>query len=180
MSRIGKIPIKLPKNIKIKHDGIILDIEGKFGRLTREIPNIFNIKIKDNILCLELKDYKFRKYRSLYGLYRTLISNMIIGVSKQFKLILKLDGIGYKAAIEENLIILNLGYSHTIKEVIPTNIQVNILQNTNIILKSCDKEKLGLFASKIRSYRKPEPYKGKGILFENELIICKKGKINKK
>lgn len=180
MSRIGKIPIKLPKNVKIKYDGTILNIEGQFGILTREIPNIFNIKIKNDILYLELKDHKFRKYRALHGLYRTLISNMVTGVYEQFKLTLKLNGIGYKAVIEKNTITLNLGYSHTIKKVIPSEIQVNILQNTNIVLKSCDKEKLGLFASKIRSYRKPEPYKGKGILFDNELIIFKKGKINKK
>lgn len=180
MSRVGRIPIKLPRNININYDGIVFSVKGDFGMLTIKIPNIFNLRLKDNILYLDLKKHKLSKSCALHGLYRTLISNMIIGVSNQFKLILKLKGVGYKAFIEENTIILNVGYSHTIKKLIPNEIFVEVLQNTNIIMKSCNKEKLGIFASQIRSCRKPEPYKGKGILYENEIIKYKKGKISKK
>jgi len=180
MSRIGKIPIKIPQNVNIGYDGRILLIKGEFGILTKKIPNIFNLRYENNILYLDLKNYKIRKIHALYGLYRTLIFNMVIGVSEQFKLILKLNGIGYKAHIEKNILILSLGYSHLIKKIIPNNIFVKLLQNTNIILKSCEKEKLGLFVSQLRSCRPPEPYKGKGILFENEIIKYKKGKLNKK
>ena len=104
---------------------------------------------------------------------------MIIGVSEQFKITLNLKGIGYRASVQGQDLILNLGYSHPVKISIPLNISVDILQNTIINLKSCDKEKLGLFASQIRSWRLPEPYKGKGILYKNEQIIRKAGKSGK-
>lgn len=180
MSRIGKLPIKLPTNVVINYKETIFSVKGDFGTLTRKIPTIFNIKCENNILYLNLKNSKISKYHSLYGLYRTLISNMIKGVSEQFKLTLKLNGVGYKVYIEKNLIVLNIGYSHIIKKVIPNVIFIEIIQNTIIILKSCDKEKLGLFASQIRAYKHPEPYKGKGIHIGEEILIYKKGKLNKK
>ena len=117
--------------------------------------------------------------KSLHGLYRTLISNMIIGVSEQFELTLILKGVGYRAVLQGQEIILNLGYSHPVKIEIPKSITVNITQNNTINLKSCDKELLGLFASNIRSWRCPEPYKGKGILYKDEQIIRKAGKSGK-
>ena len=180
MSRIGKKAIKLPKNVNVNYKKTIFSVKGNFGMLIIKIPNIFNLKFEKNILYLELKKYSIKRNHSLYGLYRTLILNMIIGVSKQFKSTLKLNGVGYKASIEKNFVILNVGYSHVIKKAIPNNIFVEISQNTNIILKSSNKEKLGLFASQIRDCRPPEPYKGKGIFFENEIIKYKKGKLNKK
>lgn len=180
MSRIGRIPIKLPKNTNIKYEGTVLSVKGNFGTLTQKIPTIFDLNFEDNILYLYLKEPKIHKFRALYGLYRTLISNMVLGVSEQFKIILKLNGVGYKAIVDKNIIILNVGYSHTIKKIIPRGIIIEISQNINIILKSSNKEKLGVFASQIKACRKPEPYKGKGILYENEIIKYKKGKINKK
>jgi large subunit ribosomal protein L6 len=117
-----------------------------------------------------------RNVRSLHGLYRTLINNMVIGVSEQFELTLVLKGVGYRAAVQGNEIVLNLGYSHPVKMEIPKDISVEVVQNTTINLKSCDKELLGLFASNIRAWRKPEPYKGKGILYKDEQIIRKAGK----
>jgi len=105
---------------------------------------------------------------------------MIIGVSEQFKITLNLKGVGYRASVQEHNLILNLGYSHTIKINIPINISVDINQNTIINLKSCEKEKLGLFASQIRSWRLTEPYKGKGIIYEGEIIKRKAGKSGKK
>ena len=120
-----------------------------------------------------------RSDRSLHGLYRTLINNMVIGVSEQFQLTLLLKGVGYRAAVQGKKIVLNLGYSHPVNIEIPKDISVEVAQNTTINLKSCDKELLGLFASKIRSWRRPEPYKGKGILYKDEQIIRKVGKSGK-
>lgn len=180
MSRIGKLPIKLPTNVVVNYKGTTFSAKGNFGILKKKIPAIFNIRCDSNVLYLNLKNSKIRKYRSLYGLYRTLISNMIEGVSEQFKLILKLNGVGYKVYVEKNLIILNVGYSHLIKKIIPKIISVEIIQNTIISLKSCDKEKLGLFAAQLRSYKRPEPYKGKGIYIGKETLIYKKIKLNKK
>jgi len=181
MSRIGKMSIKIPLdvNIKIKANNII--INGKFGTLIRKIPDMFSFCLRENNLHLIIKDKcKHKKCSSLHGLYRTLIFNMVKGVSTPFIIILKLNGVGYKAIMENNEILLNVGYSHEIRKSIPSNVSVEIVQNVNIILKSCDKEKVGLFASQIRACRVPEPYKGKGILLEGERVIYKKGKLNKK
>ena len=115
----------------------------------------------------------------MYGLHRTLINNMVIGVSEQFKLNLKLIGVGYRANVQGKLLILNLGYSHSIELPIPEQISIEIKQNTTIHLKSHDKVKLGLFAAKIRSWRPPEPYKGKGVTYEGEIINRKAGKSGK-
>nr|BBC77466.1 ribosomal protein L6 [Nitzschia sp. PL3-2] len=172
MSRVGKKIINIPKNIKIEIDNNLIIIEGNYGILKKQIPNIFIIKKNLNYLQLNLK-YKTKKSSSIYGLYRTLILNMILGVSKKFFLILILKGIGYRASLNENQIILNIGYTHPIKIEIPKIISIKIEQNIKIELSSIDKEKLGTFAAKIRNYRIPEPYKGKGILYENEKILLK-------
>ena len=178
MSRIGKLPIQIPKEVIIDFNGIDLEIKGKFGTLQTIIPKSIEIVHEENILTINLKK-STRTIRSLHGLYRTLIQNMIIGVSEQFELTLILKGVGYRAVVQNNEIILNLGYSHPVKLVIPSALSVEIVQNTIINLKSCDKELLGLFSSQIRSWRRPEPYKGKGILYKNEEIIRKAGKSGK-
>nr|BBC77677.1 ribosomal protein L6 [Nitzschia sp. NIES-3576] len=178
MSRVGKKPIIIPENVKIKFDKNFIIIEGNFGILKKQIPEILIIKQDLNYLKLYLKN-KVKNSSSIHGLYRTLIANMIIGVSKKFFLVLILKGIGYRAFIEKNKIILNLGYTHSIKIDIPENISINIEQNIKIQLSSIDKEKLGAFAAQIRSYRIPELYKGKGILYENEKILLKTVKTKK-
>merc|ERR1712157_190343 len=141
MSRIGKLPIKIPENVEFVSSENIVTVKGKFG---------------------------------------TLKNNMVIGVSEQFKLVLNLKGVGYRASVQNQILILNLGYSHTVEIPIPESISVEIRQNTTLNLKGCDKENLGLFASNIRSWRPPEPYKGKGIIYENEIIKRKAGKSGKK
>ena len=178
MSRIGKLPILVPNNVDIKYNESNLIVKGKFGTLQTTIPETIGIQQQDSLLKVSLKT-ETRNLRSLHGLYRTLINNMIIGVSEQFQLTLILKGVGYRAAVQNTEIVLNLGYSHPVKIDIPENISVEIIQNTTINLKSCDKEKLGLFASNIRAWRRPEPYKGKGILYKNEQIIRKAGKAGK-
>ena len=175
MSRIGKLPIKVPENVDIKQNGSELTIKGKFGTLELIIPDSIFIDNENNILKVGLKK-ESRNVRALHGLYRTLINNMVIGVSQQFTLILELKGVGYRANVQGKEIILNLGYSHPVKIEIPETVSVEISQNTTIILKSCNKELLGLFAANIRAWRRPEPYKGKGILYKDEQIIRKAGK----
>jgi len=175
MSRIGKLPITIPKNVNINYNNSEIIVKGQFGTLQTRIPNVINIIQNESTLNISLKE-ETRKVRALHGLYRTLINNMVIGVSEQFTLILILKGVGYRAAVQDKEIILNLGYSHPVKIQIPEDISVEVTQNTTITLKSCNKEHLGLFASNIRSWRQPEPYKGKGILYENEQILRKAGK----
>jgi len=177
MSRIGKLPIAIPDSVNIDYQdkGNQLTIKGKFGTLTTNIPDLIKINQENQVLKVELRKTG-KKVRAFHGLYRTLINNMVIGVSEQFDLILELKGVGYRAVVQGNEIILSLGYSHPVKIQIPKEISVEIVKNTIIHLKSCDKELLGLFASNIRSWRQPEPYKGKGILYKDEQILRKAGK----
>lgn len=175
MSRIGKSPIQVPENVDINQSGSELNVKGKFGTLELTIPDSIVILNENNTLRVSLKT-ETRNVRALHGLYRTLINNMVIGVSEQFGLTLELKGVGYRAAVQGKEIILNLGYSHQVKIAIPEDISVEVAQNTTINLKSCNKEQLGLFAANIRAWRHPEPYKGKGILYKGEQIIRKAGK----
>lgn len=178
MSRIGKLPIIIPNNVDVNWNGSEIIVKGKFGTLQTKIPETIGIQQDESILKVNLKD-EARNLRSLHGLYRTLINNMVIGVSEQFQLTLILKGVGYRAVVQGKEIILNLGYSHPVTVSIPEGINVEVVQNTTINLKSCDKELLGLFASNIRAWRRPEPYKGKGILYQGEQILRKAGKAGK-
>jgi large subunit ribosomal protein L6 len=178
MSRIGRLPITIPENVDVNYSESEITVKGKFGILQTKIPDVISITQDNNTLNVILKN-ETRSVRSLHGLYRTLINNMIVGVSEQFQLTLILKGVGYRAAVQGNQIVLNLGYSHPVTIDIPTVISAEIVKNTTINLKSCDKELLGLFASKIRVWRRPEPYKGKGILYKDEQIIRKAGKSGK-
>ena len=178
MSRIGKLPITIPNGVEVNQSDTKVIVKGKFGVLEIEIPETILIYQDANILTVSLKN-ETRNLRSQHGLYRTLINNMVIGVSEQFELTLILKGVGYRAAVQGNKIILNLGYSHPVNIEIPQAISAEITQNTTINLKSCDKELLGLFAANIRAWRRPEPYKGKGILYKNEQILRKAGKAGK-
>jgi large subunit ribosomal protein L6 len=175
MSRIGKLPITLPNNVDVNYSESEITVTGKFGTLQTKIPNTIAITKDDNILKVNLKS-EARSDRSVHGLYRTLINNMVIGVSEQFQRTLVLKGVGYRAAVQGKEIVLNLGYSHPVKIEIPKDISIEVTQNTTINLKSCDKELLGLFASNIRAWRRPEPYKGKGILYQGEKLVLKAGK----
>ena len=178
MSRIGKLPIIIPNGVEVNYSNTKVIVKGKFGTLETKIPETILIQQNNDILTVNLKN-QTRSLRSLHGLYRTLINNMIIGVSEQFKLTLILKGVGYRATMQGKEIILNLGYSHPVHIEIPETISVEIVQNTTVNLKSCDKELLGLFAANIRAWRRPEPYKGKGILYKNEQILRKAGKAGK-
>jgi len=178
MSRIGKLPIIIPNGVEVNYNDSQITVKGKFGTLETNIPDTIGIQQENNIITVNLKN-EIRSLRSLHGLYRTLINNMVIGVSEQFQLTLILKGVGYRAAVQGKEIVLNLGYSHPVNIEIPEAISVEVVQNTTINLKSCDKELLGLFAANIRAWRRPEPYKGKGILYKDEQILRKAGKAGK-
>lgn len=178
MSRIGKLPISIPQNVDVNWNASEITVQGEFGTLQRSLPEGIEVVQEPGKLKVSLNQ-ETKNTRALHGLYRTLIQNMVIGVSKQFELTLTLKGVGYRASVQGKEIVLNLGYSHPVKIEIPTPISVEVVQNTTIQLKSCDKELLGLFAANIRAWRKPEPYKGKGILYKNEQIIRKAGKSGK-
>lgn len=178
MSRIGKLPIPIPNGVEINCNNSQISVKGKFGKLEIKIPETITIQHENSVINVSLKN-EIRSLRSLHGLYRTLINNMIIGVSEQFELTLILRGVGYRAAIQGKKIVLSLGYSHPVNIEIPETISVEVIQNTTINLKSCNKELLGLFAANIRAWRRPEPYKGKGILYKDEQILRKAGKAGK-
>ena len=154
MSRIGKLPITIPDNVDINYNGSEIIVKGKFGTLQTNIPDVIQVTQETDTLKVNLKK-ETKNVRALHGLYRTLINNMIIGVSEQFELTLILKGVGYRAAVQGKEIVLNLGYSHPVKIEIPDTVSVEVVQNTTINLKSCDKELLGLFASNIRAWRRP-------------------------
>ena len=179
MSRIGKLPVKVPSEVKVNISNNDITVKGKFGELKTSLPAEFDIKEDTGVLKIViLKETKSSK--SLHGLYRSLINNMVIGVSSQFKITLELNGVGYRAAAQKDQITLSLGYSHPVIMQIPAGISIEIIKTTKIILTGCDKQALGLFASQIRAWRVPEPYTGKGIKYENETILRKAGKSGKK
>ena len=179
MSRIGKLPIKIPSTVDVILNGLDVTVKGKFGTLENKIPESLSVELNDGILTVSVKT-NGRTVKALHGLHRTLINNMIIGVSEQFTTNLVLNGVGYRANVQGKSIILNLGYSHPVELEIPETVSIEVTKNTQICLKSCDKELLGLFAAQIRKYRVPEPYKGKGILYQNEIVRRKAGKSGKK
>jgi large subunit ribosomal protein L6 len=179
MSRIGKLIIKVPLDVEVIYLNSEIRISGPLGKLTQRIPNLLKIQYYNRTLSISPKRND-RRSLELHGLYRSLIYNMVIGVSKNFTITLMLQGVGYRAVREQNTLILYLGYSHTIKLKIPKEISLVVTKNTSVKIISCNKSKLGLFASKIRSFRPPEPYKGKGIKYENEVVRRKIGKSGKK
>ncbi|WP_212113274.1 50S ribosomal protein L6 [Candidatus Shikimatogenerans silvanidophilus] len=193
MSRIGKKPIFIPENvfyyIKIykKNDNLLI-VNGPMGKLKEFIPKNISLKKEKNKIFVNYSYNNIinkKKNKSIHGLYRMIIYNMIIGVNKKFEKKLELVGIGYRASFNDNnrILELHLGYSHSIMIQCPNEIDLKINlekgKNTIIILKSCDKQLLGFFCSKIRSFRLPEPYKGKGIKYFNEILIRKTGKSTK-
>ena len=178
MSRIGKLPIKVPTDVDVTCNGLDITVKGKFGTLQNTIPDVLAIEENDGMLVVSIRN-QTKNSRALHGLYRTLINNMVTGVSEQFQVTLNLQGVGYRAAVQGQQIVLNLGYSHPVEMEIPEGISIEVVKNTTINLKGCDKESLGLFAAKIRSWRPPEPYKGKGILYAGEIVQRKAGKSGK-
>jgi len=178
MSKIGKKPIILPDDVKIEIQDNKIIVSGKLGRLEREFPRILNIEIKNNILNIcptKINKRNKKRILSLWGTWRSLIQNMVDGVSQGFQKNLIFEGIGFRVNIEGQNLVLNVGFSHPKKIEIPSDIKVDVEKNL-IKISGIDKEKIGNFAAKIRKIRPPEPYKGKGIRYEGEFIRRKMGK----
>lgn len=175
MSRIGRIPIKIPEGVKIEVSESEVTVVGPKGKLTQAYLADVQIKL-ENDRCLVLRKNETKRTKALHGLYRKLIYNMVFGVSRGFEKVLVVSGVGYRAELNGDTLILNLGYSNPIEYRIPENITVTVEGNIKINLSSFDKQRLGQVCAEIRSFRPPEPYKGKGIRYENELVRRKIGK----
>lgn len=180
MSRIGKLPIELPKGVDVKIDGNnVVTIKGQKGTLTKELHKDMIVKVEDGkILVQRPSDEKFHK--SLHGLTRTLINNMVEGVTKGFEKGLEINGVGYRAQKQGKKLILTLGYSHPVEMDEPEGITVEVPAPNKIVVKGIDKQAVGEFAAKIRTKREPEVYKGKGIKYDTEVIRRKEGKAGAK
>jgi large subunit ribosomal protein L6 len=175
MSRIGKQPIPVPVGVTINIDGQHVSVKGGKGLLERIVRDEIKIVQQDNELLIDTYDDS-SKSSAFRGLFRSLINNMVIGVDQGFNKIMLVEGVGYKASVTGNTLTLNVGYSNPVDFILPLGITASVENNTKISLVSIDKELLGLTASKIRSIRKPEPYKGKGIRYADEHIVRKVGK----
>jgi large subunit ribosomal protein L6 len=175
MSRIGKQPIPVPAGVTITIDGQQVSVKGGKGILERTVRDEIKIVQQANELLVETRDDSV-KSNAFRGLFRSLINNMVVGVDQGFKKIMLIEGVGYKANVTGNTLTLNVGYSNPVDFVLPDGISALVENNTKINLESIDKELLGLTASQIRSIRKPEPYKGKGIRYSDEHVVRKVGK----
>ncbi len=174
MSRVGKKPINI-KDVEFTQSGNSIKVKGKFGELGKSFHQNISIKVEgDEVIVSRPND--LRENRALHGLTRALINNMVEGVSNGFSKTLDIVGVGYKAEQKDENILLTIGYSHPIYFMPPSNIQLLVATPTQIKISGSDKELVGQVAAKIRSFRKPEPYKGKGIKYSNETIIRKAGK----
>jgi large subunit ribosomal protein L6 len=180
MSRIGKLPIAIPAGVTIDvSSNNIVTVKGSQGTLKQTVDPGITVKVEDGNIVLE-RHTEQKRHKSMHGLYRSLISNMVKGVSEGFKITQELVGVGYKVSSNGNVLELALGYSHNIVMELPAEIKVQTItergKNPTIIMECADKQLIGQVAAKIRSLRKPEPYKGKGIRFAGEVIRKKAGK----
>ena len=179
MSRIGKQPIPLPEKVAVTIDGLAVTVKGPKGELNRVLPEGVSISQVDNNIVVSPSSDK-RKSRERHGLCRSLVANMIEGVSKGYTRKLEIVGVGSRAQVKGQNLLVSAGYSHPIEVIPPEGITFSVQNNTNVTVSGADKELVGNEAAKIRSIRPPEPYKGKGIKYEGERILRKAGKSGKK
>ena len=176
MSRIGNKPIPVPSGVKVDIQGQRVVVTGPKGKLEREIRPEVSVKTEDGNLVLDTMD-ESKKSMAMKGLTRSLINNMVVGVESGFQKKLIVEGVGYRVAVEGKILTLNVGYSNPVKFNLPAGVSATMVDKTNtVMLESIDKDLLGLTAAKVREIRKPEPYKGKGIRYEDEHIVRKVGK----
>ena len=183
MSRIGKLPISIPAGVTVTFNNGVVAVKGPKGELSQKVDASIKTVINDSEITLEVDEnspVNYKQKQAFHGLYRSLINNMVIGVSEGYSKTLELVGVGYRVSNQGNIVEFSLGYTHPIFIQLPTEIKVETKsernQNPIITLESADKQLLGLVCAKIRSFRMPEPYKGKGILFKGEVIRRKSGK----
>lgn len=178
MSRIGRLPIKIPQGVEVSLDSNLVSVKGPKGTLARNVhPDMTLTLENDEILVTRPTDNK--THRSLHGLTRTLINNMVVGVSQGYSKTLNIVGVGYRATKQGRTLVLNMGYSHPVEILPEEGLEVEVPAQTRMIVTGIDKEKVGALAAQIRAVRKPEPYLGKGIMYEGEIIRRKAGKTGK-
>ena len=175
MSRIGKMPIPLPKDVDVTIDGTAVAVKGPKGALQRDMHSNMIIKVEDGVLTVNRPSESLTD-KSLHGLTRTLLNNMVVGVTNGFQKTLELTGVGYRASKQGQKLVLAVGYSHPVEINPPDGIEIDVPIPTRVVVKGIDKEMVGTIAANIRAVREPEPYKGKGIKYEGERIRRKAGK----
>jgi large subunit ribosomal protein L6 len=177
MSRIGKKPVPVAKGAKVTIDGRTINVEGPQGKLTYEHRPEVSVALEDEgssiVVTGDAADRESRKY---HGLTRALVANMVVGVTQGYEKKLEIQGVGYLATISNNILSLRVGFANELKKPIPSDLKVNCPDQTHIVVRGCDKQRVGQFAAEVRSLRKPEPYKGKGIRYQGEQIKLKPGK----
>jgi large subunit ribosomal protein L6 len=180
MSRIGNRPVAIPAGVEVTVDANnVVTVKGPKGELQEPVSNLINVEIKENEVVFT-RDADSREYRSQHGLARTLVNNMVVGVTQGYEKKLELVGVGYKVEKKGKVLVLNLGYSHPIEMEDPEGITTEAPSNTEVIVKGTDKALVGNYAANIRKWRKPEPYKGKGVKYAGEVIRRKEGKTGAK
>jgi large subunit ribosomal protein L6 len=175
MSRIGKHPVSVPAGVEVTLDGQTLSVSGKLGRLSRTLPREVELRRDDGAITVQPRGSDKRS-RAMWGLARSLVANMVQGVGDGFTRKLLISGVGYRAAIDGKILNLQLGYSHDIKYAIPDDIEVRCETPTVITITGADRQRVGQIAAEVRGFRKPEPYKGKGIRYDDEVVVIKEGK----
>ena len=179
MSRIGKKPIDLPQGVEIKIDEKnLVTVKGPMGTLSQQISKEIMVEVEDGTINVN-RPSDLKKHKSLHGLSRSLVANMVEGVTKGYEKKLEIVGVGYRANKQGNNVVLSLGFSHPVELTAPEGITLEVPSQTEIIVKGIDKQLVGNYAAKIRAYRKPEPYKGKGVRYAGEIIRRKEGKTGK-
>lgn len=175
MSRVAKAPVNVPAGVQVTLNGQHLTVKGKNGELSREIHNAVEVKFDANVFTFAPKDSSVEA-NALAGTTRALVNNMVIGVTEGFTKKLQLVGVGYRAQMKGNAVALSLGFSHPIEHALPAGVTGECPSQTEIVLKSADKQLIGQVAADIRAYRKPEPYKGKGVRYADEVVRIKEAK----
>lgn len=179
MSRIGKLPIEIPSGVTVQIDGLKVSVKGAKGEDSLEVSKNVELELNDNELLVKIPE-KYTKAQNIdHGLYRSLINNMVIGVSEGYSKTLQIEGTGYRASKQGKNLVMNLGYSHQVTMADPEGIEVEVPNDRTIVVKGINKQLVGQHAANIRNWRKPEPYKGKGIRYENEHVRRKEGKTGK-
>ncbi|MEK5440257.1 MULTISPECIES: 50S ribosomal protein L6 [unclassified Fredinandcohnia] len=178
MSRIGKKPIEIPSGVTVTFNGNTATVKGPKGELTRAFHPDMQINVEENVINVT-RPTDNKEHRALHGTTRSLLGNMVEGVSKGYERGLELIGVGYRAQKSGNKLVLNVGYSHPVEIVPEAGVEIDVPSNTKIVVKGIDKERVGALAANIRGVRPPEPYKGKGIRYEGEFVRRKEGKTAK-
>jgi large subunit ribosomal protein L6 len=179
MSRVGKKPIPIPKEVKVVLSDERLTVKGPKGELNRSMPPQLSVQVEADQITIQPQG-DGQKINALFGLFRTLVANMVKGVSEGFERVLEIQGVGYRAEIQGNQLVMNLGYSHPVPFTLPEGISAQVERQTRVVLSGIDRDLLGLTAARIRRFRPPEPYKGKGIKYQEEKIRRKVGKTGSK